>query len=300
MVKYWLANHGRGRPLSRVSAGRRGYSAPVGTRVVPREQPLVREGREVFCYRTPMNTIEWLEYFNRENETTLDASDRLMHLLRARRVRSVLDAGAGIGVRALALARAGYDVVACEADRRLFERAGRRIAAVEEVTIPLYRLGLPGIDEVAFGEGPFDAVLALNDVIARWPHHTHVDILDTLAGTLDASGVLIVGFRDWQAQLRTRDYFVPRRVARMNGSRLLMFEVWEYTTAAPGAAVATTFYLYTYGGPWHVETTTATYYPIYDDEFRGVVEHVGLQVVERIEHPREQWWVLRKGKEGHT
>lgn len=239
-----------------------------------------------------MNDIDWLTHFNREQETALDAGDRLAQVLRPRRVSSVLDADAGIGLRALSLARAGFDVVACEPDLALFERAGRKLAEYD-VHVPLYRLGLRAVGDV--GEAPFDAILVLDDAIARWPHRQHAAILRMLGEQLVPAGYLVIGLRDWERQLRSRDNFVPRQVVRMNGSRLLMFDVWEYTTSGAGVVSVTTFYLYTHGGQWRVTTTDRDYYPVRGDELQGVVEAVGYTLTELIEHPHENWWILRQG-----
>lgn len=238
-----------------------------------------------------MNRIDWLTYFNREQETALDAGDRLAQVLRPRRVSSVLDAAAGIGLRALSLARAGFDVVACEADTALFERAGAKLAEYE-AHVPLYRLGLRSVREVT--EAPFDAILVLDDAIALSPHTQHAAILKALAEQLVPSGYLAIGVRDWEQQLRSRDAFVPRQVTRMNGSRLLMFDVWEYKTARAGAVTVTTFYLYTHGGQWRVATTERDYHPVRGDELQGVVEAAGFTLIELIEHPNENWWIVRK------
>lgn len=238
-----------------------------------------------------MKEFDWLSHYNREEEGALEAGDRLYHVLRPRRVSTVLDAAAGLGLRALALARAGYDVVACEADETLFTRAAERFAEASDATVPLYRLGLRGVREVA--EGPFDAVLALEDAVARWPSQSHTSILRALAGQLVPSGYLVIGLRDWDAQLRTQEYFEPRQVTRMNGTRLIMFDVWEYGVA--DGVTATTFYLYTRGERWRVETTKTTYYPVHGDEFQTTVEQTGFTLVELIEHPKENWWILRKG-----
>lgn len=239
-----------------------------------------------------MNRIDWLTYFNREQETALDAGDRLVQVLRPRRVSSVLDTAAGIGLRALTLARAGFDVVACEADATLFERAGDKFKEYEDVSIPLYRVGLRSVGKLT--EGPFHAVLVLEDAIARWSHEQHRALLQILGEQLVPGGYLVIGLRDWETQLRTQDYFVPRQVARMNGSRLLMFDVWEYATAGAGMATATTFYLYTQGGRWRVATTERTYYPVRGNELQDTLEAVGFTLIELIEHPMENWWVLRK------
>lgn len=238
-----------------------------------------------------MNRIDWLTFFNREQEMALDAGDRLAQVLRPRRISSVLDAVAGIGMRALSLARAGFDVVACEGDAELFARAGRKLAEYD-AHVPLYRLGLRGTREVA--EAPFDAILVLDDAIARWPHEQHGAILRGVGEQLVPAGYLVIGLRNWERQLRSRDNFVPRQVTRMNGSRLLMFDVWEYTTSGAGTVTVTTFYLYTHGGQWRVTTAERNYYPIRGNELQAVVEAAGYTLIELIEHPNEKWWIVRK------
>lgn len=239
-----------------------------------------------------MNHIDWLGYFNREKETALEAGDRLVHLLRPRRVASVLDAAAGTGVRAVALARAGFTVVACEVDEMLFARAGTALSDAEDISIPLYRLGLRGVDAVA--EGPFDAVLALDDALTRRPQEAHARILGTLGEQIVPSGYLVLGLRDWDAQLRTQEYFVPRQLTRMNGTRLLMFEVWEYNI--DGTATATTFYLHAQNDEWRVRTRKTTYYPARGKEIQTVIEATEFRLIELLDHPDEQWWILQKSK----
>ncbi len=232
-------------------------------------------------------TASLWDLYDRWWEEVADESRRLDQLFASYHVRRVVDAAAGRGRLALALAQCGYQVSACEADEELFQQA-RRSLGEASVAVPLYRVGLPGLAEVV--SGPFDAVLALHDALARWPPPDQVRALVACARLLAPDGLLVLGMRDWEAVLRDRDYFVPRRVARLNGSRLLMFDVRAFR---PGRVVWTTFYLLEHKGKWRVRTTSVTYYPVTSLLLEQGAALAGLAVVERVDHPSEQWWIMR-------
>lgn len=279
-------------------AGAEGSGCSRASKVVPREDVRLSSlwGREAFLVlkagdgqrlEESVSTSLW-DLYDRWWEEVADESRRLDQVLSAHRVHRLLDAAAGRGRLALALARRGYRVVACEADEGLWQQAARTLADASHA-VPLYRVGLPGLSEAV--SGPFDAVLALHDSLARWPPVEQLRALEACAHVLAPSGILVVGLRDWQAVLRDRSYFVPRRVARLNGSRLLMFDVRVFET---GRVVWTTFYLLEQRGQWRVHTTSVTYYPITPSDLETVMSAAGFAVVERVEHPVENWWIALK------
>ena len=79
-------------------------------------------------------------------------------LLPARGVRRVLDLGTGIGRHALALARAGFEVTACDA-----APAGLEVCRAEAAAAGLaIRLDEALMTDLPYGDGAFDYVLAFN------------------------------------------------------------------------------------------------------------------------------------------
>ncbi|MFP4126589.1 MAG: class I SAM-dependent methyltransferase [Alphaproteobacteria bacterium] len=79
-------------------------------------------------------------------------------VLPARGVRRVLDLGTGIGRHALALARAGFEVTACDA-----APAGLEVCRAEAAAAGLaIRLDEAQMTDLPYGDGAFDYVLAFN------------------------------------------------------------------------------------------------------------------------------------------
>jgi len=217
-----------------------------------------------------------------------DEGRRLAHVLEAHRVHTVVDAAAGGGRLASALAERGFHVVACEPDEALFRQALEHLAGAP-VSVALYRVGLPGLAHVL--EGPFDAAFALHDALARHSPAEQGRSLEAMARILAPKGLALIGLRDWEGLLRERTFFVPRRVARMNGSRLLMFDVRLFRAQH---VIWTTFYLLEQEGKWRVHTSATTYYPITPARLEEAAAAAGLTVAERADYPHETWWVLRR------
>ena len=230
----------------------------------------------------------WLRLYTTDEQEAEQAAQRLAALARAHGAQRVLDGHAGVGHRAVALAAAGLDVTAAEADEWRFATAARLVRATH-APVTLYRLGMTRLANI---EGaPFDMALLLDDALALVGQPAAARLLDTMHRVVRPGGLLVVGLRDWEQHLRRRETFIPRQVARVNGARLFMFEAWEYTDKR--MAHCSHFYVSFGASKWHVEVREMLYEAIFRDEAEQAFAAAGWRILEEITLDDRRWWVLR-------
>jgi len=115
----------------------------------------------------------------------VDGEARLADALLPRRAR-VLDAGAGMGRVAAALAARGHDVVALEPDGVLVAQA--------RATYPDLAVEQRDILELTPADGPFDLVVCVGNVMIFLADGTERTALAALASVLGEGGRILVGF----------------------------------------------------------------------------------------------------------
>jgi glycine/sarcosine N-methyltransferase len=137
-----------------------------------------------------------------------------------RPVRRVLDAACGIGMQALPLARAGYDVTATDVSAAAVDRCAREAA----------RRGLlmqTAVNDMrSLGAGRFDAVIAFDNAL---PHlltdHDLGLACASLHRALEPGGLLLASIRDYDAILVDRP---PGELPRAHGDHIVV-QLWEWT-----------------------------------------------------------------------
>lgn len=228
-------------------------------------------------------------------QTMARRGEALGALLRPRRVQTVLDVACGTGCHAIGLARHGFLVTACDGDADAVAEAERRAteaeASVAFGVVPLAAVG-------ATVGGAFDALLCLDGAFAAVLPGARLPLLRDLAARVGAGGLLLLGLPDWETILRERPQFIPRRITKPNGSRLVMFDVWDY---GDGEAVSvSSFTLRDTLGRWTVETEKRTLYPLRPADLFELAAQAGLRVTEQVQRRDETWWVLqvRRGRAG--
>lgn len=227
---------------------------------------------------------DWWETVDRERQ-------RLDALLAPRKVQTVLDASCGTGTQAIGLAQQGYLVTACDASAEMVEEAARRAAtAGVESRIRFVVHDMATLDQSL--SGPYDAVISLGNSFPHLGPGRRERALLALSALLAEGGVLLIGMRNWDKILAERPQFVPRRVSKVNGHRLVMFDVWDYL--GDDEIIFTTFFVRFDGEQWRVDTHSLTYYPLRALDFMRLARGVGLRVVEQVDHPFERWWVLER------
>jgi len=119
-------------------------------------------------------------------------------LLRAGACR-VLDVSTGTGFHAVQLRRAGFDVVACDGSRSMFERAKVNFARYD-VEIPLLCLDWHRLDPSMLST--FDAVVCLGSSLCHlFEHDERVQVLKRFRSLLKPGGLLLIDQRNFQAIL---------------------------------------------------------------------------------------------------
>nr|WP_290668540.1 hypothetical protein [Ardenticatena sp.] len=230
----------------------------------------------------------WQNLYTHDDTEADLAAHRLVAIARAHGGQHVLDGHAGVAHRAVALARAGLYVQAAEQDEWRFETAARVIRA-SEVAVGLYRVGVARLTHVP--GAPFDMVLLLDDALALVGRHAAARTLHNLHDVVRNGGLLVVGLRDWERHMRHRETFIARQTTRINGSRLFMFEAWEYTDER--MAHCSHFYVSFGYNKWQVEVREMLYEALFRHEAEQLFAETGWSILEEITMETERWWVLR-------
>jgi SAM-dependent methyltransferase len=141
-------------------------------------------------------------------------------------IHSILDAACGIGTQSLGLAQRGYQVTATDISAGEIEKARseatRRGLEINFSVADMRQLS--GMYPVKF-----DLVIACDNAI---PHLlSEADILQAFeqfyACTTEGGGC-IISVRDYENMERGGRKFYPRLVQEVPGSKLLIFDVWEF------------------------------------------------------------------------
>jgi SAM-dependent methyltransferase len=139
-----------------------------------------------------------------ERGEDIDGEARLADVLAPRHAR-ILDAGAGIGRVAAALAARGHDVTAVEKDPDLVARSRRHFPHVPVVEADVLAL-TPGLLEAAGRPAAYDVVVVVGNVMVYLADGTEVRALRTLAALLAAGGRILVGFHPQAGPRGSRAY----------------------------------------------------------------------------------------------
>jgi SAM-dependent methyltransferase len=119
----------------------------------------------------------------------------------------VVDLGAGFGMHAIPLARAGAHVLAVDSSPELLTELDRLAEGlhVETVADDLLSFRAHLTDKAA-------AVLCLGDTLTHLPEHTHVDFLvQEVHEALAPGGQFVLSFRDYSEPLEGLARFIPVR-----------------------------------------------------------------------------------------
>src|SRR5688572_19630097 len=119
----------------------------------------------------------------------------------------VIDLGAGFGMHAIPLARAGARVIAVDSSEQLLGEL-RRLAG--DLSITLVRDDL--LSFRAHVNEKADLVLCMGDTLTHLPEHTNLDFLiQEVAESLVPGGRFVISFRDYSEALVDERRFIPVR-----------------------------------------------------------------------------------------
>ncbi|MGC8825887.1 MAG: class I SAM-dependent methyltransferase [Anaerolineae bacterium] len=150
----------------------------------------------------------------------------LEKLLREAGARRVLDAACGTGQHAIALAKAGFDVVGADLSQPMVEAAQWKAkdagVEVEFVTAGFGEL----VDKAA---GPFDALLCLGNSIPHVSDLAHLTAaLRDFRAVLRPGGLLLLQQRNFDKVLRRRERFLPPQVNTGGEDEWLFFRYYDF------------------------------------------------------------------------
>lgn len=118
-----------------------------------------------------------------------------------------VDLGAGFGLHAIPLARAGARVIAIDSSELLLAELGRHSAGLQVRTVCDDLLSFRGhVQEKA------RAIFCMGDTLTHLPEHTNVDyLIQEVAEVLDHDGRFVLSFRDYTVPLADEQRFIPVR-----------------------------------------------------------------------------------------
>ena len=131
-----------------------------------------------------------------ESGQDVDGEARLADALAPRGAR-ILDAGAGMGRVAAALAARGHHVVAVEQDAALVAQARRTYPGLEVVESDLLAYT---------SDQPFDLVVCVGNVMVYLAEDTERQALEVMRGLLAPGGRVLVGFHPQEGPTTARTY----------------------------------------------------------------------------------------------
>ncbi|HET9475092.1 MAG TPA: class I SAM-dependent methyltransferase [Steroidobacteraceae bacterium] len=127
----------------------------------------------------------------------------------------VVDLGAGFGMHAIPLARAGARVTAIDSSAQLLQELKRLAGELPITTVQDDLLGFR-----AHLSEPAAAIFCMGDTLTHLPEHTNVDFLiQEIAEALARNGRCVFSFRDYREPLLDERRFIP---VRSDERRILM------------------------------------------------------------------------------
>lgn len=139
--------------------------------------------------------------------------------------RAVLDAAAGVGTQALALAGLGYEVTASDISTGAVRRCRREAAARG---LPL-RVLAADLRDLAAPDGRFDLVVACDNALPHLLSDEELGrALRECLRCVRPGGGCLVSVRDYPEPPRTGVEMHPYGVKEANGARLVLWQVWTW------------------------------------------------------------------------
>lgn len=235
--------------------------------------------------------------FYRDWETQLDREGlSLRALFRNKGVERVLDAACGAGTQAVALAKLGFNVVACDPSAGMLRKAAEIAAdyGVED-NIDFQRVDFLNLHNVV--QGPFDAIVCKGNSL---PHLLLDEEIETTLliffELLRPGGLLVIGMRDFGPFMEDRPQFIPGFVHEDdNGGEFITFDLWEWHDGPP--VIATQNLFITQGdasGSYKTVKHRVRYRPLSTDEVKVVLLERGFTEITDQPDRTERVLVARK------
>ncbi|GAC1324218.1 MAG: hypothetical protein NVS2B16_29190 [Chloroflexota bacterium] len=216
-------------------------------------------------------------------------------VLRAHRVRRVLDASCGTGRQAIPLSERGYDVVAADPSASMLHEAERK-ANERHQKVPLIQAAFA--DLTTHVGRDFDAVIAMGNGLCNQEQAAMIqESLASMHQCCRGGSICIVGIKDFEKIRREFEPFHGHQVDDKHGKRTILFEVWdmrdpvllctavvlEGQTPTPQSDLS----------EWTTRTRTTCEYMLMPEELEHLATSAGFHGIERLDHPSEAVFLLR-------
>lgn len=235
--------------------------------------------------------------FYRDWETQLDREGlSLRAMFRNKGIVRVLDAACGAGTQAIALAKLGFEVTACDPSAGMLKKA-QEIAADYGVLekIDFQRSDFLNLNDVV--KGPFDAIVCKGNSL---PHLLLDEEIETTLlifyELLRPGGILVIGMRDFGPFMEDRPQFIPGFVHEHDdGSEFITFDLWEWHDGPPVIATQNLFIVQGNSkAGYSTVKQQVRYRPLSTDEVKVVLLECGFEEISDQPDQRERVLVARK------
>ncbi len=150
----------------------------------------------------------------------------LVKVLRDAGAHRVVDAACGTGQHAVALAKAGFEVVGADLSQAMVE-AARRNAREAGLAIEFFTAGFAELAGKL--PGTFDALLCLGNSLPHVNDLSHLDAtLGDFRAVLRPGGLLVLQLRNFDAVLRRRERFLPPQAHAEGEAEWLFFRFYDF------------------------------------------------------------------------
>lgn len=243
------------------------------------------------------SVAEHYPLFYRDWETQLDREGlSLRAIFRNKGVERVLDAACGAGTQAIALAKLGFDVVACDPSAGMLRKASEVAVQYDVLNkIDFQRIDFLHLHDVV--KGPFDAIVCKGNSL---PHLLlDEEIENTLLifyELMRPGGVLVIGMRDFGPFMEDRPQFIPGFAhENEDGSEFITFDLWEWHDGPPVIATQNLFIIQGSEKPgYKTVKRRVRYRPLSTDEVKVVLLERGFEDVTDQADRTERVLVARK------
>jgi len=236
--------------------------------------------------------------FYRDWKTQLDREGlSLRSIFRGKGVERILDAACGAGTQAVALAKLGFNVVACDPSAGMLKKAqdiAKEYGVVDK--LEFQRIDFLNLTDVV--KGPFDAIVCKGNSL---PHLLLDEEIETTLlifyELLRPGGLLVIGMRDFEPFMQDRPEFIPGFAHKddEDNSEFITFDLWEWYDGPPVIATQNLYIVQgTERGGFKTVKRRVQYRPLSTDEVKVVLLELGFEEVSDQPDRAERVLVARK------
>jgi len=221
---------------------------------------------------------DYYHLFFRDWQATMQREgSALRRTFRDQNIRTILDASAGTGTQAIALAQLDYEVTAADPSFNMLMKA-REYAQSADVadTIAFVRAGFLELPYALVG--PYDAVVTKGNALPHLLSDAEItQALCNFYNLLRPGGMVVIGMRDYDFLLEDRPRFVPRHVHTDDPNQdYILFDVWDWDDGPPVTVTFNTFIVNGKGDNYSVTKHPVMYRALRREELERMLTEVGF------------------------